>query len=273
MRQWTRADAARFVRAPGPADHKRTRGVVALRTGSNAYPGAAVLGVEAAWRSGAGFVRFVGTGRVCDAVLARRPETVVGEVAGADQADAWVIGSGADPAERTPAEELALRGILGGPAPVVVDAGALDLAPGATAELIVTPHEGEFVRLRRRLGIAGGADRASQAAQTARVLGRTVLRKGSQTLIASPAGEVIAIGGAPAWLATAGTGDVLAAVIGTMIAQNPQKPLAESAAAAVWLHSRAAAIAAGTLTGGIGHPIVASDVASALPFAVADLLA
>lgn len=272
MRRFTRADAARFVRAPGPEDHKRTRGIVSLRTGSERYPGAAVLGVEAAWRSGAGFVRFFGVRRVCDAVLARRPETVVEETAGVVSADAWVVGSGTDPVERTPEEELALRGILDGEAPVVVDAGVLDLAPGATAELIVTPHEGEFIRLRTRLGIVGDADRASQAAQTARVLGRTVLRKGAETLIASPAGEVIAIGDAPAWLATAGTGDVLAAVIGTIIAQNPDKPLADSAAAAVWLHSRAAAIAAGTLEGGIGHPIVAMDVASALPLAVADLL-
>src|SRR5690606_40018268 len=115
---------------------KYSRGVVALRTGSAAYPGAAVLGVEAAWRSGAGFVRHVGAERTADAVLARRPETVTGPDVGRTRVGAWVIGSGSDAAACPPEEESALREILAGRVPVVVDAGALDLAPGATAPMV-----------------------------------------------------------------------------------------------------------------------------------------
>src|SRR6478609_10125784 len=97
VREWTRSDTARFFRVPTPDDDKYARGVVALRTGSPAYPGAAVLGVEAAWRSGAGFVRYVGAERVADAVLARRPETVVGADIGSSRIDAWLIGYGTAP--------------------------------------------------------------------------------------------------------------------------------------------------------------------------------
>src|SRR5690349_16548095 len=125
-REWTQADTAGFLRVPAADDDKYSRGVVALRTGSAAYPGAAVLGVEAAWRAGSGYVRYAG--EASDAVLARRPETVVGSDLGRTRVDAWVIGSGTDAARRSPEEQEALRCILSGSAPVVVDAGALDLA-------------------------------------------------------------------------------------------------------------------------------------------------
>src|SRR5690606_3487616 len=126
-------------RVPTAEDDKYSRGVVALRTGSSAYPGAAVLGVEAAWRTGAGFVRFVGEGRAADAVIARRPETVAALDVGSTRVDAWVIGSGTNPVHRPWEEERALREILAGTAPVIVDAGALDLARTASAPLVVTP--------------------------------------------------------------------------------------------------------------------------------------
>ncbi|MDQ2670862.1 MAG: NAD(P)H-hydrate dehydratase, partial [Gemmatimonadota bacterium] len=78
------------IRAPRVGDDKYTRGVVGMRTGSDAYPGAAVLGVEAAWRTGIGMVRYVGPDRAALLVLQRRPETVLGE----GRVQAWVIGSG-----------------------------------------------------------------------------------------------------------------------------------------------------------------------------------
>jgi NAD(P)H-hydrate repair Nnr-like enzyme with NAD(P)H-hydrate dehydratase domain len=93
VREWSRADTIPLLRVPTADDDKYSRGVVALRTGSDAYPGAAVLGVEAAWRAGAGFVRFVGERRAADAVIARRPETVTGSEAGSTRVGAWVIGS------------------------------------------------------------------------------------------------------------------------------------------------------------------------------------
>ncbi|MCT1480033.1 ADP/ATP-dependent (S)-NAD(P)H-hydrate dehydratase [Microbacterium sp. p3-SID336] len=272
-REWSRGDTARYFRAGTREDDKYSRGVVGLRTGSPAYPGAAVLGVEAAWRSGAGFVRFAGAQRVVDAVLARRPETVGGPDTGRTRIDAWVIGSGTDPADRSEDEARALREILSGAAPVVIDAGALDLAPGARAPFVVTPHAGEFARLRERLRIGpDDGEPTDDVRQVAAKLGGTVLRKGARTLIAAPGGEVLAVDAGTGWLATAGTGDVLAGVLGAVIAANPGAPLAEAAASAAWIHGHAARIAAGVRDGVPGHPIVALDVAEALPSAIADVL-
>lgn len=274
VREWTRGDTARLFRVPTADDDKYARGVVALRTGSPAYPGAAVLGVEAAWRAGAGFVRYIGAERVADAVLARRPETVTGANTGRARVDAWVIGSGTDPTHRSDAETAALRDILTGAAAVVIDAGALDLAEGTTAPFLVTPHAREFARLQEGLGVSSAEEDRAQAAQhMADRLGGTVLLKGSRTLVASPHADVIAVDAGTGWLATAGTGDVLAGVLGAVLAANPGRPIAEVAAAGAWVHGHAGRIAAGTRDGAAGHPIVAMDVAAALPHAIADVLA
>jgi len=276
VREWSRQDALAHVRVPDAGDDKYSRGVVAIRTGSPAYPGAAVLGVEAAWRTGAGFVRYVGGERESDAVLARRPETVTGSDVGKTRPDAWVIGSGTDPAGRSDAEAAALGEILSGTARVVVDAGALDLAPGSTAPLLVTPHAGEFARLRTHLGLrtreGADADRVADAVGTAETLGHTVLLKGALTIIAAPDGTVLSVDTAPGWLATAGTGDVLAGVLGAFLAAQPSAPIAEVAASAAWLHGYAARLAAEMGAGGRGRPILAMDVAEALPRAIGDLL-
>lgn len=272
-RDWAAADTRRVLRIPTAGDDKYSRGVVGIRTGSAEYPGAAVLGVEAAWRAGAGFVRYIGAGRAADAVIARRPETVAAPAIGRSHVDAWVIGSGTDASRRTAEDEQELRLILSGTAPVVVDAGALDLAIGAAAPCILTPHAGEHARLRARLGLPEpGDDRAADAAQTAAALDAVVLLKGAPTLIASPYGAVLRVDTAPHWLATAGAGDVLAGVIGALAAADPHALPAATAAGAAWLHGRAAALAAGTAHGGAGRPIVALDVAASLPAAIGELL-
>jgi len=271
LREWTASDTATCVRAPVPSDDKYSRGVVALRTGSAEYPGAAVLGVEAAWRAGAGYVRYLGGAP--DAVLARRPETVAGGVLGRTRPGAWVIGSGTDAAARTPAETAALRDILAGAAPVVVDAGALDLFEDAAAPLVLTPHAGELARVRHVLGLTADGEPEDLAAETADRLGQTVLLKGARTVVAAAGEHPIVVTASTSWLATAGTGDVLAGIVGALIAANPDRPLAEATASAVWLHARAGALAAGAGEGAAGHPIVALDVAAALPAAIAELLA
>jgi len=271
VREWSRADTATHLRVPTADDDKYSRGVIALRTGSDAYPGAAVLGVEAAWRTGAGFVRFVGEGRAADAVIARRPETVTGRDAGATRVDAWVIGSGTS-ADRAPEEEAALRDILNGDAPVIVDAGALDLAARSRAPMIITPHAGEFARLRETLRLRPDGDRTAQAVELAALLDAVVLLKGATTLIAAPDGVVLSAASAPSWLATAGAGDVLAGVLGALVAANPTARLTEVAASGAWLHGYAAALAAGRTGGSPGHPIVALDVAEYVPTAIGDLL-
>ena len=245
-----------------------------MRTGSQAYPGAAVLGVEAAWRTGLGMVRYLGPERPSDLVLARRPETVTAD----GRVQAWVIGSGTDAAAWPPGEAGALRAILSDTDPVVVDAGALDLAAGASAPRILTPHDREHARLRSALGLGHPpADRAAAARETAEATGAVVLLKGAVTVVVAPDGWTATIESGTPWLATAGTGDVLAGAIGALVAgaaaDDPaidEHGLARVAAAAVWLHGRAGTLASAARGGG---PITALDVAEALPQAVAGVLA
>lgn len=269
-RTWTAADVGAVLQVPTPSDDKYSRGVLGMRTGSVAYPGAAVLGVEAAWRTGIGLVRYLGPDTVCTLVLQRRPESVTQP----GRVDAWVIGSGTSAATRSDADADALREILRGDVPVVVDAGALDLVSASHPGLIVTPHAGEHARLRERLRLgAGTGDAVSDARETARSLGAVVVLKGATTIVAAPDGRARRIEVETSWLATAGTGDVLAGVIGALTAslasrEHPDALLA-GAASGVWLHSRAAALASAALGGG---PITAMDVAAALPRAVAGIL-
>ena len=306
MVRWDLARAGALVAAPGPDSDKYRRGVLGLRTGSAAYPGAAVLGAEAAWRTGVGLVRYTpplgdrapafGLPSPTAAVLAARPETVFADDSAASRGrcDAWLLGSGTDPAQRSFAEREALRTLLSGAAPAVVDAGALlevlaVLAVDRPAPLVLTPHRGEFLSLWQEAGLGERPsgwpeerDRSpdegaliAAARELAGRLGSTVLLKGSLTVSASPGGFCAATGPATPWLASAGTGDVLAGALGALVAthaaaarEDPELlgPLAASAAV---LHDRAARIA--QRRGGFSDgPITALDVARALPAAVAE---
>ena len=275
--EWAPRDAAAHVRLPDADDDKYRRGVLGMRTGSEAYPGAAVLGVEAACRTGVGMVRYLGPSPARELVLQRRPEVVAGD----GRVQAWVIGSGIDAAARTDAVTDGLRSCLAGEDPVVVDAGALDLAPTASAPVVVTPHAREHDRLRELLGLpAVGSDAGREAAarETARVLGATVLLKGAVTIVATPGGWCRRVAAGTPWLATAGTGDVLAGAIGALVASAAARgsvdaeSLGPLAATGALLHGRAARLAAAPL-GGRGGPITALDVAAALPRTVGALLA
>lgn len=269
--EWTMRDAARVLRRPTATDDKYSRGVLGMRTGSQRYPGAAVLGVEAAHRTGVGMVRYLGPAVPTGLVLARRPETVTAD----GRVQAWLIGSGTDAAERAADETAALRGILGGDVPVVVDAGALDLVtgPSGTAPVVVTPHAGEHARLRAAAGLAAaGGDRVTAAADTAAALGVTVLLKGAQTVVATPAGTVRVVTSPTAWLATAGTGDVLAGILGALVAAaRPRdvEALGPLTATAAFLHGAAAQEASAARGGG---PVTALDVADAAASVVGRLM-
>lgn len=270
-RVWNRADTAAVLTEPTADDDKYSRGVVGMRTGSAAFPGAAVLGVEAAWRTGVGMVRYLGPGPAADHVLARRPETVTAD----GRVQAWVIGSGTDAAHRSASERAALVGILSADVPVVVDAGALDLAVDAPAPVVATPHGREHARLRALLGLDPDVD---DAAGTAGALGGVVVRKGATTVVAAPGIDPVEVTAPTSWLATAGTGDVLAGTVGAVLAgvighgtsPGDLGALQRAAASAVWLHGHAAALAVAAHGGG---PIVALDVAEHLPHAVAAALA
>ena len=138
--EWTVQDAAAHLRRPTAADDKYSRGVLGMRTGSEQYPGAAVLGVEAAHRTGVGMVRYLGPERASALVLARRPETVTES----GRVQAWLIGSGTDPATRTAADTAALSAVLAGERPVVVDAeSGADVVVAATVGQV----DDEFLRI------------------------------------------------------------------------------------------------------------------------------
>ncbi|QAY60685.1 NAD(P)H-hydrate dehydratase [Microbacterium protaetiae] len=275
---WTAAEAAEFLHVPTADDDKYSRGVVGLQTGSDAYPGAAVLGVEAAWRTGVGMVRYLGPAH--GLVMARRPETVTAQ----GRVQAWVVGSGMDAAARTDAVTRALHEVLVGALPVVVDAGALDQAVGAAAPIVVTPHAREHEALRKALGLGeSSGGRVAAAHETAAALGGVVLLKGAETIVTTPSGWTARIASGTPWLATAGTGDVLGGVLGAVIAGAQARAEARGggldvedlgplAATAAWLHGRAGVVAALRAGHGRPGPIAALDVAGALPEVVAGAL-
>lgn len=283
--EWTAEQAAGVLRMPTASDDKYSRGVLGVRTGSDRYPGAAVLGVEAAHRTGLGMVRYLGDERPTALVLARRPETVSAD----GRVQAWLIGSGTDASERSVADTAALREVLAGSMPVVVDAGALDLVPGAVAPVVVTPHDRELARLREAAGLgvidltAPGADRVEAAVDTAEALRVTVLLKGARTVVATPEGTVRTVESPTAWLATAGTGDVLGGILGALVAGAAGRAeraaggdatigteeLGVLAATAAFVHGRAAAAASAQRGGG---PVTALDVADAVASVVGALL-
>lgn len=245
-KEWGAADAARFIRVPGPQDNKYSHGVLGVVTGSEKYPGAAVLGVEAAHRTGIGMVRFLGERTPAELVLARRPETVT--VSGA--VDAWLVGSGMESTpELNPDLPDLARAVLG-TQPVVVDAGGLGILGHVTAPAIITPHEGELERLVPR----EGAEHEEWASKAADALGVVVVLKGHETFIATPEDPsggrfLVKVTSPTTWLATAGTGDVLAGIIGAVLATNSVKrvpsmqELGHIAATGVYLHGKASQLA------------------------------
>ena len=258
---------------PGPADHKYSRGVVALDVGSPAFPGAAVLAAEGAARAGAGMVRYRGPAAVRDLVLARRPEVV-----GADgRRQALVVGSGLesdDPRCRAGVEELLLadgsRELIDDAAGVIDAAALAAIRPGDRfgPRVVLTPHAGEAARLAAALGLREDLPAPRLATALAEETGATVLLKGAVTLVADgedPA-QLTSQADATPWLATAGAGDVLAGILGTLLAAG--LPGARAAGLAALLHGRAACDA----SRGGRAPLVALDVAEHLPGALASIL-
>jgi hydroxyethylthiazole kinase-like uncharacterized protein yjeF len=269
-------DVAALWPVPGPEDHKYSRGVLGVVAGTPSYPGAAVLTVSAAVLAGVGMVRYVGPPDVAAPVLAARPEVVAGK----GRVQAWLLGPGVDPADAKQVKRVrrALRDALGAGLPAVLDAGALAVAPRDLAPwCVLTPHAGELATLLARLG--EDVDRAGVEAEPLRwarraheVTGATVLLKGSTTVVVGAGGAVYAQADAPGWLATAGSGDVLAGVLGALLAgraadvlEDPPLAAALTAAAAL-VHGRAAGVAVPD------GPVSALALAHALPTTVATLL-
>lgn len=249
-RMWDAHLTREFIYVPTETDNKYTHGVLGIVAGSKRFPGAALLTTRAALESGVGMARFVGTASLNAMMLAAAPSVVVAP----GRVNAWLLGPGVgdyDPAEpntifRHRAMLLAYEENL----PTVLDAGALLMTDKFHPNTLLTPHAGELSRLLANRGIDVSAQRISDnaldwAARAASTLNTTVLLKGSRTCIASPA-KVIEMPLATPWLATAGTGDVLAGIIGALLATHAQslanhpEYLPDVAASGAYIHALAA---------------------------------
>lgn len=242
LRGLTAADVRACWPVPGRTDDKYTQGVTGILAGSATYPGAAILSSGAAVAATSGMVRYAGAAAA--EVVAHWPEVVAApSPAAAGQVQAWVVGPGLGTDQ---AAAAALWFALSTELPVIVDADALtilaahpQLATARTAPTVLTPHAGEFARLA---GHPPGDDRIAAARALAAKMNATVLLKGHVTVVADPSGAVYLNPAGESWAATAGSGDVLSGMIGALLASG--LPAAEAAAAAAFVHTRAAALSA-----------------------------
>jgi hydroxyethylthiazole kinase-like uncharacterized protein yjeF len=264
------ADIARWWPRPDASSDKYTRGVAGLSTGSTEFPGAALMSTAGALAGPAGMVRYAGV--VADEVSRAHPSAVVARrVAEAGRVQAWLCGCGLGIDERAREE---LRAVLGSSVPAILDADALTMLSDGElsgwlrrreAPTVVTPHDREFTRLA---GDQVGPDRLEAARQLARRLGIVVLLKGDRTIVATPDGTAWVNPTGTAALATAGTGDVLAGLLVSLLAAG--LPADRAAVAAAFMHGLAGRHAVEAL-GGPHAPVTAPDVAAALPYVVASL--
>ena len=276
VKKWSARDAAKCIITPSDLDHKHSRGVLGLITGSAQFPGAAVLTTAAASATGVGMVRFHSSSGLAHLVLHTTPSAVVqpGKVA------AWLVGSGIDAKKysdfTTWLRHRWFKLIRLQSVPTILDAGALSLAGSLEQPTVVTPHSGELARLLSARGVQVTAeaiegDPKKWVQNAADTLGVTVLLKGSTTYVANDK-LLIQLPVATPWLATAGSCDVLAGIIGALVATNAieilndYNHLAYVAASAAFIHNQAAEKASG------GGPINAEAIIVAIPETVAKLL-
>lgn len=237
------------IPALDPDGHKYSRGLVHALAGL--MPGAIALAVTAASRAGAGYVRVT-----TSAMIDNLPSAVVqtsDHAVNDPRIGCLLVGPGMGDLPQL------LTLALTSTAPKVIDADAIG-AVGEPERLkgqdaILTPHAGEFVRLFGQLP----GNKADQALRAAEQSGAVIVYKGPDTIVAAPDGRLGFAPPAPAWLASAGTGDVLAGMIAAMRARGLEA--FDAACAGLWLHGRAAEIA--------GRQMIADDLAQAIPQALA----
>ena len=250
VKKWSTKDAKKCIAVPSDLDNKYSRGVLGVITGSAQYPGASVLTTSAAAATGLGMIRFYASSGLDHLVLHQTPSVVCypGNVS------AWIVGSGIDARKYSSLttwiryrhfKSLNIQGV-----PTVLDAGALKLAGQLEQPTVITPHSGELARLLNSRGVSVTAEAIEGnpkkwAMTAANTLGVTVLLKGSRTYVANES-ELIELPVATPWLAAAGTGDVLAGILGALVAThlievlNDSNYLAPLAATAALIHANAA---------------------------------
>jgi hydroxyethylthiazole kinase-like uncharacterized protein yjeF len=268
------ADVAATLPRPSAESDKYRRGVLGLVAGSEQYTGAAVLSTGGAIKGGAGMVRLVSAAPAVGVVRQHWPEAVLTTydpdqpaqaIHDAGRVQAWAIGPGIGTGETALA---LLATVLASDVPVLVDADGITVLAAhrdllsRQAPTLITPHAGELARLLNADRADIEARRLHYARAAAAELGITVLLKGSTTVIAEPdAGRPVQVNSTgSSWLATAGSGDVLSGLAGSLLAQGLPPPLA--AAVAAYLHGMAGRLAARDA------PIGASDLIGGIPAAI-----
>jgi NAD(P)H-hydrate epimerase len=248
------------------SDNKYTRGHVLILGGAQ-MTGAARLAALAAQRAGAGLVTIAATPASWPIYAASMLSVITracdakqwGNLVADDRINPILIGPGAGANART--RNAVLSAAKAGKQ-LILDADALTLLAGDAAlrkaimrtPKIITPHEGEYGRLAMALKLDVTAEKPLRAAALAKALNAVVVLKGSETIIADAIGNLL-VTHAPAWLATGGTGDVLAGIIAALAGQG-MEPF-EAAAAGVWLHAKAAH--------SFGPGMIAEDIIGAIP--------
>jgi len=268
-RTWRARDVKKCIITPSELDNKYSRGVLGVITGSAKYPGAAVLTVASASATGLGMIRFHSNSGLAHLVLHSNPEAVVqpGPVT------AWLAGSGID-SRRYSDFTTWLRHrwftlISKQSVPTILDAGALYLAGKFDQPTLITPHAGELARLLTQRGITVTSEAIEGnpkkwAITASEKLGVVVLLKGSQTVVAD-GDSIIELPVSTPWLATAGSGDVLAGIVGALVATNyieilnDRNRLSEVAASAAFIHNSAALLASRDA------PISSSQIITCIP--------
>ena len=239
LEKWNAQKCAPYLPKPKAKDHKYRRGVLGCVTGSKQFPGAALLTTSAALSVGIGMVRYFGPDSVKKAVIQNRPEVVIqtGNV------NAYLLGSGV-PVKKSLLRKITMEMANRTDLPKVLDAGALYLAGTSKSPTIITPHAGELAELLNVSSKTIEGDPMRYATEAASKFNVTVLLKGNETIVAN-SHRLIRLPSATSWLATAGTGDVLAGILGALLALNHENVtkdnLIELGATASYIHAQAAA--------------------------------
>ena len=252
-RTWRARDVKKCIIIPSELDNKYSRGVLGVITGSAKFPGAAVLTTASASATGLGMIRFHSNSGLAHLVLHSNPEVVVQPGA----VTAWLAGSGIE-GKRFSDLTTWLRhrwfSLLSKQSvPTILDAGALHLAGKFDQPTLITPHAGELARLLTQRGITVTSEAIEGnpkkwAVVASEKLNVVVLLKGSHTVVVD-GDSIIELPVSTPWLATAGSGDVLAGIIGALVATNyieilnDRERLSEVAASAAFIHNSAALLA------------------------------